>query len=774
MNGKYFYFAITALLGILCSLTIFLPYFLLTCLYLYALSKYKKYTHPQIGIVLAIYLIFLVVGQHAENVNKTIIPESTTAFLFEYNQDKKIDGDLLQVVATEKSYNEKVLVRYKIKSELEKETLKNNDFFGCICKITGQLSKPSVAKNPNGFDYRNYLATKQIYWIVDIQNNPLQTCSQMKPSILAMIKQIRSTGINYLENHFPPEISSLSAALIFGDRGLISPDLLTDYQKTGIVHLLAISGLHVSLLVGMFFYIGIRIGFTRQFMTNFLLLILPVYVVLTGGSPSVIRSVLMIFLLLITSKWKNKIKLLPIDAISLALMVYLLVSPMVIFDIGFELSFSVSLAIVLSAPYILKSYQKNIIQMIVTSIIAQFAALPFLLYHYFEISFISIIANLLFIPLYSFFFLPGLYLLFFVQLILGKTPYFIIHFFIKIISLSNYLITQLAAIPFDHFVPGRPNWLFLYMYLLIVLAIFFIWEGSYSKKKPLLIFLTCFLFIFQVSWNFLNPFGEVTMIDVGQGDSIFIHLPFGKGNYLIDTGGTVGFNEEQWRIRTKPFEVGRDVVVPYLKGIGITKIDKLILTHGDMDHIGGAFSIIKELQVKQVLMPSVVDPSETEVQLVEEAKKRDIIVKKVAAGDQWISGDASFYVLSPEKNFTGERNRGSIAIYTKIGGVTWFSAGDLDKEGEEKIIEKYPHLAIDVLKVGHHGSKTSSSETFINQIKPSIALISVGEKNRFGHPHQEVLEKLRKTNTTIFRTDMQGAITFRFYHGKGTFSSYLP
>jgi competence protein ComEC len=774
MNGKYFYFALTALLGVFCALSFFFPYFLLTCLYLYVLKKYKRFTNPQMTIVLVTFFLFFMIGQHAEAVNKTVIPASTTTFFLEYNQDKKIDGDLLQVIATEKRYNEKMLVRYKITSEQEKESLKNNVLFGGLCRVTGQLAKPSTAKNPNGFDYRNFLATKQTFWVVEIQDPPLQTCSPKKPSLLTRIKQIRSTGINYVEHHFPAEISSLSAALIFGDRSLLSPDLLTDYQKTGIVHLLAISGLHVSLLVGMLFYIGIRIGLTRELMVNFLLLLLPVYVVLTGAAPSVIRAVLMIILVLLAQKWRSKIKLLPIDAISLALIIYLFASPMVIFDIGFELSFSVSLAIVLSAPYILKRYQKNITRMLVTSIIAQFAALPLLLYHYFEISLISIAANLLFIPLFSFVLLPGLYLLFIVQLILGKTPLLLIHLFIKIISFSNYLITQFANFPFPHFIPGRPNWFFLILYLLIILFIFFIWEGCFLKKRSLLLFLTCLLFTFQVSWNFLNPYGEMTMIDVGQGDSIFIHLPFGKGNYLIDTGGTVSFGGEQWRNRSKPFEVGRDVVVPYLKGKGITTIDKLILTHGDMDHIGGAMSLIEELKVKQILMPSVAVPSETEIQIINQAVKRGIIVNKVSTGDQWESGDASFYVLSPEKNFTGERNSGSIAILAKVGGISWFLAGDLDQAGEDNIIKEFPHLSVDVLKAGHHGSKTSSSENFINQVKPSVALISVGEHNRFGHPHQEVLEKLRKAKTTIFRTDKQGAITYRFYQGIGTFSTYLP
>jgi competence protein ComEC len=775
MNGKYFYFALAAFLGVLCVLIKFLPFFLLAIIYFYLLYKYKHFKKMQLTLVVSIYFLFLLISQHAFSNNQTVIPASSTTFYLEYTQDSKIDGDLLQVQATEKRYKEKLLIRYKIKSEKEKQALKSESFYRCLCRVSGTLSQPSIAKNPNGFNYRNFLATKKIYWIVEIQGNPLESCSPTKGSPLIILKQLRFTGIKYLESQFPPEIASLSAALIFGDRSMLASEVLSDYQKTGIVHLLAISGLHVSLLIGMVFYIGIRIGLTRQFMMNFLLILLPIYVILTGGSPSVIRAALMIFLVLLTVKWKSQLKLFSIDAISLAFMVYLFCNPLVIFDVGFQLSFSVSLAIILSASHILRGYQKNTARMLVTSITAQLAALPFLLYHYFEISLIGIAANMLYIPLFSFVYLPGLYLLFIIQFLFGKTPLILINIFLKIINLSNLLIDYLAHFSFGRFVPGRPNLILLFVYLLIMLAIFYYWESrSYPKRKGRLIIFIVILFIFQNGVNWLTPYGEVTMIDVGQGDSILIHFPHGKGNYLIDTGGTMQFTEEKWRERAKPFEVGRDVVVPYLKGKGITKIDKLILTHGDMDHCGGSFSILREIEVKQILIPSVVEPSKTELSIVHEAKKKGIPVIKVSEGNQWKSGGSEFFILSPEKNFAGERNSGSIAIFAQLGGVNWFFGGDLDQEGEAKIIKKYPHLTIDVLKAGHHGSKTSSAEAFINQLKPNVALISVGERNRFGHPHQEVLDRLRKTNTLIYRTDQQGAITYRFYHGKGTFFTYLP
>jgi competence protein ComEC len=775
MSGKYFYFAMAALLGVLCAQYLFLPFFILTTLYLFLLYKYKQFKTVTLGLAAACYLIFLLIGYHSDTNNKTNIPESTTTFYLEYTLDPKIDGDVFQIQATERRYNEKLLIRYKIQSELEKETLKTMTFYHSLCRVSGVMAKPAIAKNPNAFNYRNYLNRKNIYWIVDIQESPLNNCTALKPTPIPMLKQLRYSGIKYLEAHFPIEIASLSAALIFGDRNMFDPDVLTAYQKTGIIHLLAISGLHVSLLIAMVFYLGIRIGLTRQFMVNFLMGILPIYVILTGGSPSVIRSALMIFLVLGTVKWRTHVKLYPLDAISLAFIAYLFFYPMVIFDVGFQLSFSVSLVIILSAPFILQGYENNITRMLVTSLAAQLAALPFLLYHYFEVSLIGILANMVYIPLFSFLYLPGLYLLFIIQFLFGSTPFFLIKIFLTLISLSNQLIEFLAQFSFARFIPGRPNWLLLIGYVFVLLAIFYIWEfKTYSKRNLHLFLLSVVLLLSQHGWNWLSPYGEVTMIDVGQGDSILIKFPHGKGTYLIDTGGTMRFAQEKWREKIRPYEVGRDVVVPFLKGRGITKIDKLILTHGDMDHIGGTFSILSEIQVTQILIPSVVEPSNTELAIIEAAKKKRISVVKVSDGDYWMSGNNEFYFLSPKKNFAGERNSGSIAFMAKIEGVRWFFGGDLDQEGEKAILGKNPNLSIDVLKTGHHGSKTSSAESFINQIKPKAALISVGERNRFGHPHQEVIELLQKTNTLIFRTDHQGAITYKFYQGKGTFYPYLP
>lgn len=772
MNGKYFYFAIASLLGVLAALFSQLPFLLLTIIFLYILYKYKKYSKLHLAIVFLLFITFFLTSQHAVTNNKTSLSDSTTNFTVEFTENPKVDGDLLQVTARDLKNKEKLLIRYKIKSEAEKEALQDTNFYGRICHITGQLSNPSIAKNPNAFNYRKYLASKQIYKIFELTRHPLQRCAEVKSTPVTLIKELRFNGIHYLEKHFPTELAALSAALIFGDRSMFDPALLTDYQKSGIVHLLAISGLHVSLLIGMVFHLGIRIGLTRQFMMNFLLVVLPIYAILTGASPSVIRAVLMLFLVLLVLKWKKQIKMSPIDAISLTLMIYVFFTPLIILDAGFQLSFSVSFAIILSSASLLPRYQQTISAMIVISIIAQLAALPILLYHFFETSLISIAANLLYIPLFSFVFLPGLYFLYFIQITFGDTPSILVEIMMKIITLANGLIGYIADFSFAQFVTGRPHLLNFIIYLVINLLIFLLWEaGLQQKRKAKVMLLALILFSFQPAWNWANPYGEVTMIDVGQGDSILIRYPFGNGTYLIDTGGTIQFEEEEWKKAAKPFEVGRDVVVPFLKGKGITKLDKLILTHGDNDHIGGTLSVLKEIEVKQIIVPSVADPSKAEFTIIQEAHKKGIEVIRVAEGSQWKNENSLFYVLSPEENYQGERNSGSIALVANIGGLNWFFGGDLDQEGEERILKKYPTLNIDVLKAGHHGSKTSSSELFIDKITPTIAWISVGERNRYGHPHTEVLKHLSKT--TIYRTDQHGAITYRFYQDSGTFSSFL-
>ena len=282
------------------------------------------------------------------------------------------------------------------------------------------------------------------------------------------------------------------------------------------------------------------------------------------------------------------------------------------------------------------------------------------------------------------------------------------------------------------------------------------------------------LFLSQFILTTFSREGEVTFLDVGQGDSIFIKLPYGKGTYLIDTGGNQIFGKEQWQKKQRPYEVGRDRVVPFLKSKGISTLDKLIITHGDLDHAGGAMAIMNELNVKELVLPDTVKKSELETKLLQQASVKGINVRFVRKGDQWKSGEHTFKILSPIQDSLENGNNGSIVLYSEIGGLRWLFTGDLEEDGEKKMLKESGHFTIDVLKVGHHGSKTSTTDLFLEGLSPKIAIISVGENNRFKHPNQEVLERLEKRQIKILRTDRSGAISYMFENKTGTFWVYRP
>jgi competence protein ComEC len=323
-----------------------------------------------------------------------------------------------------------------------------------------------------------------------------------------------------------------------------------------------------------------------------------------------------------------------------------------------------------------------------------------------------------------------------------------------------------------HIVLGRPPLILFLVFFIFYFIGFALFERDGLKKKKLLLTLFLVPVFLQIIMVKFSPVGEVTFIDVGQGDSILIRLPFNQGNYLIDTGGKVTFPLEDWQERRTNFDPGEDIVVPFLKSRGISKIDKLILTHGDSDHTGSALAILENFRIGQVLVGDTLEKKEIELNIINEAKKRGIPITKVSAGMQWEEAGHKFFIIAPEKAAVSS-NDASICIYSKLGGQSWLFTGDLEEIGEREVIEQFPQLEVDVLKVGHHGSKTSTTELFLSKIKPEFGVISAGRDNRYGHPHQEVLERLNAHKVMIYRTDIHGAVTYKYFLNRGNFSTVL-
>lgn len=769
MKGNWIFICLSALLGALFALDGHWIFFGLAILLFLFLRQVRKFSGTMMFITVFIFILLLGRAEIGERLEQTLFTGEEKAFSILFEEPPKIDGNYFTTYGKDEATKETLVLQHRLSTIEEKEAFEQISV-GTVCQVKGTLESPEPSRNPNAFDYKEYLRHEQISWILDVENIDLNQCEE-KRNVLTFLQKIRQNGIQYIYAHFPQNTAPFAAALIFGDRNLIEPALMTAYQRLGIVHLIALSGLNVAMLIGILFYTGLRLHVTREKMVYVLMAFLPIYIILTGGAPSVIRACVMMLFALVLTKFSRK-KLMPVDILSIVFVGYVFIAPHIIYNVGFQLSFVVTYALILSASMLEKYTLSPVAFLIATSIISQIASMPILLYHFFEFSIVSFIVNLVYVPLFSVVITPVLMIMYFLHLIIGDMLNPLLHFFDFNLRLVHQLTLFLSKFPFNTLVLGRPSNLVLILYCVGIPYFFFRWESARTIKQTVLAFIIPIsLLAIQLLTIKLDVTGEVTIIDVGQGDSILIQLPMNKGTYLIDTGGTLEFPTEEWMERADPFEVGKDVVVPYLKSKGITNLDKLILTHGDMDHVGGAKAVLQTLKVKEVVLPKVEVSSELETEIMNLCDEKKIPVHFGMKGDVWTDAGYRFAVLSPSNMTHLDKNDQSIVIYADFGGLRWLFTGDLEEEGERKLLASSPNLKVDVLKVGHHGSKTSTMESLLEQLEPKIALISAGENNRFGHPHGDVLTRLEERSIRIYRTDENGAITFQFRGEKGTFFS---
>ncbi|BDG44392.1 ComE operon protein 3 [Parageobacillus caldoxylosilyticus] len=687
-----------------------------------------------------------------------------TVFLFRLTAPITIEGDRLQTIVNVNG--EKLQLVYYIKSSREKQLLSSLLTPGTICKVKGTLERPALPRNPNAFHYRRYLRFHHIHWILTPQSILSQNCHLSSPTIYEQLLSLREKGIRQIEDHFPAETVGIVQALIYGERKQLDEALLEGYQKLGLIHLLAISGLHVTLLVGAVFFLLIRL-FTRETATIMLLILLPVYVVLTGSSPSVIRACLTAMLFLAANY--RKMTLPPLDTLSIAFLLMLIADPYMLWDVGFQLSFTVTFALILSSRVIMFC-DSALWRLFWPALIAQLSALPLLVYYFFEMSLWGIILNMIFVPLYSFIILP---LSVISVAACAMNPLFSVPFMWllqKVIVWSDKVVLLFSSSYPLLLTLGRPSFFLLIGYVAAILVAFVQME----KRRYWGIGWVVIVIALHALSPYIDRYGEVVFLDVGQGDCIYIELPYRKAVYLIDTGGTLPQQRETWQQRKRKWDVGKDVVIPFLKSNGVRSLDKLITTHEDVDHIGAAEEIIRTFAVKELLV-SKGDGNHSPLQekLLQLARQKHIHVLNVARGDRWSAGGTSFYVLHPSATDAKDNNN-SIVLYAKLGGVSWLFTGDIEEAGEKELVNAFPRLKADVLKVAHHGSATSTTELFLDQIQPKIAVISVGEHNRYHHPSPSVIERLQKRNTLILRTDQHGAVRYTYVKNHGTFSVMLP
>lgn len=742
---KWIYYALTICIATFAAMETTRLFLFLVLLIGFMLYKKEQKIHIFLQCIIG-FLTFIYVENEYNQIQTSIpLPNTLT-----WTEHYKINGNMLKGFMKDEQ-GHKIYVSYKIKSEKEKKELTKRPLVGEKVYVEGKLEEPKNKAHEYAFDMKQYLKSEGAIGIVEISK------WRFLPTDLTFYEKIcrwRFQLKQHIENTFPSSLASEAEALLIGERSNVDPDENRAYQKLGITHLFAISGLHVAIVIAIIYEGLLFCKVRKQLATVILLIALPVYGILAGGAPSVWRAVSVVELVLIS----NKIKKLSIDdALSISFIVFVFIEPFVVYQIGFQLSYLATFSLIYSGN-ILARFQNWWSKTFMMTFLCQLIVYPLLLFQFYELSLSSFFVNILFVPLFSFIILPINILLLFLTFIPIPIDQLLFQLYEPFRNFISYIIEQLQSIPNQMWIAGKPSkWLMLFAYVSVFFTFYFLDVKEKIWKILIVLLIPPFVIHFQSQW-----FQElkISFINVGQGDSILIELPYQEEVYLIDTGGVLRFSEEGWKKRNTPYEVGRQVVVPFLKGKGINKIDKLILTHGDSDHMEGAEEIVKEISVEEIhVTPNSIE-KEVFNDLIEEAKKRKIPIKEQMAGTSWKVADVEFHYLWPmETNYEG--NNDSLVMYMKKGDFEALFTGDLEQEGEMELIKLFPNIRnIDLLKAGHHGSKTSSSETFLKHLMPTVTIFSAGENNRYRHPHKEVLDRYASLQLQTMSTIEYGTIEF--------------
>jgi competence protein ComEC len=615
-------------------------------------------------------------------------------------------------------------------------------------------------RNPGGFDFQSYYSRKNIFGRVRIKDSQQVQFIRSKSLKPVQIIRIIQKGIkNTFESLLDQEPSAMLTALILGDRNDLDPDLINAFTISGVVHVLAVSGLHVGYVLIVLFIVVklIRIpwGWNRYFIITGLL----IFILISGGKPSVIRASTMAVLYVIAPVFNRKAN--PWNIISATAFLMLITNPLSLEDIGFQLSFTAVIAIMLFHRFItLKmptAIQPSTISnrpirylwtLFLLSLSAQIGTLPLITFHFHQINILAAFSNLVIVPLIGLFLALGFIIIFLgwfplIGYSIGQTEWDLYKLIYHVSNISAGVSWASIKLP-------EAGLQFIFSFI-AVLGIIIVYLNTKRKELVLIAFcLTANIFI----WNWVTEKQgvDIVFLDVGQGDATIVRFANGK-SMLIDSGPA-----NPW------YDTGEKVILPAANYLGIKRFNWLVLSHPHNDHIGGAVSIIESIPVDTVIDTYSSFHSSSYEYLKRQITEKEIIYKQVTAGEINSFGQNSIIqILAPDtawSKYQSNVNNSSIVLKLLYGELSFIFMGDLEQDGERELIRAEHNLKSDIIKVGHHGSITSSSKPLINAIQPDFAVISLGNKNKFGHPSAIILDRYSEQNVNVFRTDKQGAAWF--------------
>lgn len=673
-----------------------------------------------------------------------------------YKDDKSIISAMAVVVKgpSEGEYNYKYTVKartgkYKNKKFIVYINKKNKKLleYGDLIEIKGEYSAPEVARNYKGFDYSQYLKTLNIYGTIKVEESKIINKNQLSP-ILISINNIKEKMIDNANRNMPKRTANLLLGILIGERDNIQEDIIESFRTANLSHILAVSGAHTSYIILGITYLISKSKTPKRIGYIITIINLLIFIIITGASYSVVRACIMAIVVIGAKICYRKENF--FTSICISLIIILIQNPFAINDIGLKLSFMGTAGIVIFNKSITNFFIKlkikqKIAEALSVTFSAQLMIMPITILNFNTISLTFFISNILASPLLGIIIIFGFISIFISSILnpISKILFLILHIFLELLILVSKVTEK---IPGSSILVRTPNILFAIVYYILILFFnyFFVIKQNPTRrfhkkiikiitikniKNAFKVIAVVFLIMLLLTRivRIINPTLKIYFIDVGQGDSTLIVTPKNK-KILIDGG-----------------EGKTNVLFQYLLDRRINKIDYIIISHFDSDHCNGLIEIIEKMRVENIVMSKQSKESEEYKKILEIIKQKNIKVSSVKAEDKIII-EKNLYtkILNPAEKFEfQDLNNNAIVAKLVYKNFSMLFTGDIEK-AEENLAKKYKNeLKSTILKVAHHGSKTSTSEEFLKYVEPQIALIGVGENNKFGHPNQITIEKLK-------------------------------
>lgn len=689
----------------------------------------KKYS-TSIGILVTfLILATLCIGLNKKQTNFSINANSEIAL---YPDEIKIDDNWLTGIGQVKDGH--VLVAATISNNEKKQLTLGHRVV--VSNLDGEVKPIEPATNYGQFDLKKYYLSKNI-----TQQVKLKTChfTVKKGGLVDYLHYCRFELQSYFKK-MPQILSFFSSELILGENpNSDNQSILDNYRDLGVIHILSISGLHVGIYTMIISTLCYIFKLTEDEAFSCCLIVLAIGIFLSNAQAGFVRASLT-FCLSKLFKFK-RIPISKFDLLGLTCLLHLLIDPRLMMKVGALLSYLLSLGLVITDK--LSKFKQSLALNILLT--------PLLLYFFSQFNLLTVIFNLLIVPYFNLIIMP----LTFFNLVIYKIDPVLSNFFEFILESGEKTISTISATKLGLLTFGKINWwqclLLLILTTVLIADINEPWFKKNSQKELSKIIGYLYLALF-ISIH-IPLTGQVTFIDVGQGDSILITTPFPRRVYLIDTGGKLNFSGR------KLVPQINKITIPLLKAQGITYLNGIFVTHQDADHVGDLGPLLSQIPVQKLYVAKGIlnNPSFSR-RIAGRIEQKQIV--QLLAGQQISEPQIKFNVVYPFKPGIGE-NKDSLSLTFKLANKSWLFTGDLGQEGEQEIMAKY-NLQVNYFKLGHHGSRTSSNPDFLRKLAPEAVFISAGRNNRFNHPHQETLTTLKRQGIPWTSTQNCGMITWNY------------